>query len=258
MHPALDLDVPQLYRRDWRAAGRALRRLLADGDDTAQVFTIMRALNGATTPEGYRQLIETPGGGPIAYARVELAERLADRAWVDTFAHGTLGAAYRTFLDATGYSATGLAEVSSWERDGLVEHPYAWFGRRQRDVHDLWHLLTGYQADEVLGEACLVAFSFAQTRGLGWAAIAGGAALKSLAQAGTTLFARAVWEGYARGRAARWLLAEDYEALMAEPLDAARARLGIRAPVIYARAQAAMGDRLASFGRPTKAGAATV
>jgi ubiquinone biosynthesis protein COQ4 len=35
-------------------------------------------------------------------------------------------------------------------------------------VHDIWHVLTGYRRD-ALGEACLVAFSYAQTRGLGWA-----------------------------------------------------------------------------------------
>jgi ubiquinone biosynthesis protein COQ4 len=252
---APDLDVAALYRRDWRVAGQALRKLLVNADDTPQVFTIMRALNGASTPNGYRRLLDTQGAGRIAYHHPELAERLSDRAWVDGFAPGTVGAAYRAFVDKTGYSAQGLADTSSWDREGKVEHPYAWFGRRTRDVHDIWHILTGYHADEALGEACLVAFSFAQTRGLGWAAIATGAALKSLAQAGTTLFARAVWEGWQRGRAARWLLAEDYEALLTEPLDAARKRLRLSEPAIYPRARAAMGDELETFGRPEMAGA---
>src|SRR3546814_13526122 len=96
------------------------------------------------------------------------------------FAPGTVGAAYREFLETTGYSADGLAEVSKIIREDELAHPYAWFGRRTRDVHDIWHVMTGYKADESLGEACLVAFSYAQVGGLGWAWIAGAASLKSL------------------------------------------------------------------------------
>ena len=109
-----------------------------------------------------------------------------------------------------------------------MAHPYAWFGRRVRDTHDIWHVLTGYKADESMGEACLVAFSYAQVGGLGWAFIAGAASLKSLKVTGNRLFAKAVWEGYRHGRKAKWISGEDYEALLAEPLDAARARLGYR------------------------------
>ncbi len=104
--------------------------------------------------------------------------KLTDRAWIDGFAAGTVGAAYRDFLDGTGYSADGLVELSMAEgafQGSDVAHPYAWMGRRERDIHDLWHVLTGYKADEHLGEACLVAFSYAQTGGLGWGFIALGA-----------------------------------------------------------------------------------
>lgn len=233
-------------KREWGTALRALRKLLANGDDTVQVFRIMRALNADTSHRNYRRLIGTMEGGRLAYERVELAPRFCDRAWIDSFPEGSVGAAYRAFLDRTGYSADGLVELSVADpgipRD--VEHPYAWFGRRERDIHDIWHVLTGYEADEPLGEACLVAFSFAQTGGLGWAAIAVGAALKSLRITGSTAFARAVWEGRRHGKRAAWLHLEDYEALMAEPLDVARARLRIAEPVHYREAQ----RRLAAAG----------
>jgi ubiquinone biosynthesis protein COQ4 len=226
-------------KREWGAAFRALRRLLANGDDTVQVFRIMRALNGDTTHRNYRRLIASAEGGRLAYERVELAARFCDRAWIETFPDGSVGAAYRAFLDRTGYSADGLAEVSVAETDipPDLEHPYAWFGRRERDVHDIWHVLTGYEADEPLGEACLVAFSYAQTGGLGWAFIGAGAALKSLRITRDTAFARAVWEGWRHGRRAAWLHAEDYQALMAEPLEAARKRLRISEPLRYREAQ---------------------
>ncbi|USU08240.1 ubiquinone biosynthesis protein COQ4 [Sphingomonadaceae bacterium OTU29MARTA1] len=240
-------------KRAWRTAFDALRKLLADGDDTTQVFRIMRSLNVGDTANGYARLIATSDGGRIAYERVELAQRFSDRTWVDGFAPGTVGAAYREFLAATGYSADGLVEVSRLDPDETdVVHPYAWMGRRTRDVHDIWHVLTGYKADETMGEACLVAFSYAQTRGLGWAFIAGGAALKSLRATGGTLFARAVREGYRNGRRAAWLLGEDYEALMHEPIDAARARLRIAEPVAYRQAQTVLGATLASYASAQK------
>ena len=233
-------------KREWGTALRALRRLLANGDDTVQVFRIMRALNGDTSHRNYRRLIASAEGGRLAYERVELAPRLCDRAWIDSFPQGSVGAAYRDFLDRTGYSAIGLAEISVAETDipANLHHPYAWFGRRERDIHDIWHVLTGYEADEPLGEACLVAFSYAQTGGLGWAAIAVGAALKSLRITRDTAFARAVREGWRHGKRAAWLHLEDYEALMAEPLEAARTRLRIAEPRLYREAQ----RRLAAAG----------
>ncbi len=226
-------------KRDWGTALKAPRKLLANGDDTVQVFRIMRALNADTTHRNYRRLIASLEGGRLAYERVELAPRLCDRTWIESFPEGSVGAAYRAFLDRTGYSADGLVELSVADpgvpRD--VEHPYAWFGRRERDIHDIWHVLTGYEADEPLGEACLVAFSYAQTGGLGWAAIAAGAALKSLRITRDTAFARAVREGWRHGKQAAWLHLEDYEALMAESLAAARKRLRIAEPVRYREAQ---------------------
>lgn len=228
-------------KREWGTAFGALRKLLANGDDTTQVFRIMRALNGDVSQRSYRRLLTTAEGGRLAYEHVELAERLTDRAWIESFAAGTVGAAYRDFLDTTGYSADGLVEVSRAEgafQDGDVHHPYAWMGRRERDIHDIWHVLTGYKADEHLGEACLVAFSYAQTGGLGWAFIALGASLKSIRVTGELAFLRAVREGYRHGRRARWLHGEDYERLLAEPLADARRRLRIADPVRYREAQA--------------------
>ncbi len=167
----------------------------------------------------------------MAFERKEFADRLMDDAWLDSLPEGSVGAAYRTFIRAEQLSADGLAEVS---REGVSDvdnpHPYAWFARRTRDVHDIWHILTGYHRD-ALGEACLVAFSYAQTGGLGWALIAFGAASRARGTRHPTI--KAIWQGYKRGKAAKWLLGEDYERLMAEPLEAARKRLGITPPTIY-------------------------
>jgi ubiquinone biosynthesis protein COQ4 len=221
-------------KRDWVRAFAALRRLFRDKEDTAQVFEIMRALNGPDGGRGYARLLTTPGGGRIAYERLELAERLMDDAWLDGFADGTVGAAYRTFVRGEGLSAEGLAQES---RKGMAEaqidikHPYAWYGRRIRDIHDIWHILTGYGRDGT-GELCLVAFSYSQTKSLGWAAIAWGGWLRARGRPGKP-YRAAVMEGFRRGKAAAWLPGEDYERLLAEPLEGARARLGLTTPVAY-------------------------
>lgn len=221
------------YKQDVLTAFKAIRKLLADSNDTEQVFRIMRALNGPSMPRNFSRLLSTPDGRRMVYQRIELAERLADPDYVSRFAPGTVGAAYREFLEKTGYSADGLVRISNLNQEPIVEDAYMWFGRRTRDIHDIWHVLTGYRADESLGEAALVAFSYAQTGGKGWAFIAVAASLKSLRVSRSLGFARAVLEGYRSGRRAAWLLGEDYEKLLHEPIEAARLRLGIAQPVRY-------------------------
>jgi ubiquinone biosynthesis protein COQ4 len=236
-HPAGEVRDPRRFvrpRRRWFAALKALRRLMRDKEDTGQVFEIMGALNGPTTARNFERLLAAPGGGRLAYEHIELAPKLMDGAWLDGFAAGTVGAAYRDFVRSERLSADGLAAISRERRGTAVDdpHPYAWFGRRIRDSHDIWHVLTGYHRDG-LGEACLVAFSYGQTGSMGWAVIALGAALRSRRRRGRHPYARAIWQGYRRGKAARWLPAEDYMALLAEPLEAARRRLGITPPTLY-------------------------
>lgn len=220
-----------------RDVGRALRALFAlfrDKEDTQQVFEIMRALNGDAGRKAYARLLATPEGGRIAYERLELAPKLMDAAWLDAFPAGSVGAAYRDFIRSENLSADGLAaESRKGVAEGAVEarHPYAWFGRRMRDTHDIWHILTGYGRD-ALGEACLVAFSYQQTKGLGWALIAFGALTRAKGRAGKP-YRAAIREGFRRGKACAWLPGEDYERLLAEPLEAARQRLGLAPAAAY-------------------------
>lgn len=220
------------YKLQWRRAFAALGRLLRDKEDTVAVFEIMRALNGSSTADGYNRLLTTAQGGRIAYEREEVAELLSDDAWLASLPAESLGAAYRAFLRRNGFTPDGLVQTSKVGAPPIEQrHPYAWYGRRTRDVHDLWHVLTGYETDG-LGEACLVAFSYAQTKGLGWALIAVGAWQRAV-RSGLPRHARAILEGWRSGRAALWLPGEDYRALLAEPLDAARARLKLSPPAVY-------------------------
>src|SRR5258708_158486 len=102
--PALNLN----RRRDWKTAFRAMRDLLADPNNTHAVFRIMAALNAGIGAKNYHRLLQTAEGGRMAYQRIELVDLLTDRGWLNRFAPGTVGAAYRAFLEKTGYSAKGL------------------------------------------------------------------------------------------------------------------------------------------------------
>lgn len=215
-------------------AFRAFRKLIRDKEDTAQVFRIMEALTGRSASRGYGRMLGTVEGGRQAFLRDELAHRLDDPAWLARFAPGTVGAAYRGFREARGFTADGLAETArevAPEIDAL--HPLAWYSRRLRDVHDIWHVLTGYGTD-ALGEACVVSFSYGQTHNLGFGFIGWGAAREIQREARSIPARRAAFQAWRNGRRARWLPGLDYEALFAEPLEAARARLRIRPPTVYA------------------------
>lgn len=239
--PPVDRSV---YRLQPLRAAKALRKLIADKEDTAQVFEIMRSLSGKSIPKGYRRLISSPAGGRIAYEREEFCRRLSDTAWLNSFGPGTVGEAYRNFIAPRGLTAEGLADESRKLADSDVDapHPLAWYGRRLRDVHDIWHVLTGYGTDG-LGEACVVAFSYSQTRSLGFALIAHAGAHQYEKIGNGHPYRKAVMEAFRNGKAAAWLPELDYPALFAENLEAARARLGIKPPVTYQSIPAEQRDK---------------
>jgi ubiquinone biosynthesis protein COQ4 len=232
MHQTIDQRID--YKADWRAALGAAKKLIADPKDTPQVFVIMESLNGKSNASGYKRLLTTKNGGQLAYRQVELAAHLSKPENLAHFASGTVGHGYKNMMDATGYSADGLAEASNIEgQRSQAEHPHAWYARRTRDIHDIWHVLTGYSPDEPLDEACLVAFSYAQTKGLGWALIALFKIIDCRKLAFGRLQIKAIIEAYKNGKKAKWLPAENYLSLLQEPLGQARARLNIQRPAAY-------------------------
>jgi ubiquinone biosynthesis protein COQ4 len=212
---------------------RAFRKLVADKEDTAQVFEIMRALSGRSLARGYNHMLKTQEGGRQAYLAEELAHKLDDPVWLARFEPGTVGASYRAFREERGFTAEGLADEARKIGPQIdAQHPVVWYSRRIRDVHDIWHVLTGYKTD-ALGEACVVAFSYAQTRNLGFAFIGWGAAREIQREVRSVPARRAVWQAYRNGKAAHWLPGLDYEALFAQPLEVARQRLSIRPASVY-------------------------
>jgi ubiquinone biosynthesis protein COQ4 len=217
---------------DWPRARRALRTLIADPERTEQVFEITRALSGKSDVRMIRRLLRHPEGMALVAERPALLARLSDRAALAELPEGSLGRAYLAFMVAADLSADGLVDASmesADDREGYCEEAI-WFFDRLRDMHDLWHVLTGYGRDEA-GEAANLAFTYGQIGNPGIGLIVLAAALLG-PQGERFHWQRYLFGAWRRGRRASWLPAVRYEDLLALPLAEVRARLGIDPPEV--------------------------
>jgi ubiquinone biosynthesis protein COQ4 len=212
-------------------AFRALRALGKDPDDTAQVFRLLRALpNGDRV---FRRFRKTGSGARLLAEQPSLLSALSDREALRALPAGSLGRRYAEFMSTEQISPGGLvaASVQDAAPDRWLDEQHRFVGERLRDMHDLWHVVTGYGRD-LLGEASLLAFTFAQTRTPGIGVIVGYALWRSRAVPAAR---RMIWQGFRRGRGAAWLPAQEWERLLAEPLEAVRERLAVGPPPAYAQ-----------------------
>jgi len=207
-----------------------MRRLLKNPDDTAQVFTIVEALSGRSGERNLKKFRRTRFGAEVLSKRPSLLRTLRDRNALLDMPEGSLGRAYLRFVDEEGINADGLVDASetgSLRRAKQIEidEDLELFADRMRDMHDLWHTVTGYKGD-LLGEAALLAFSFAQTWNPGIGFIVSVALLR-MGRFRAYGAQRLVLEGFTRGLKAAWLPAEDWEALLPLELGEVRRRLRV-------------------------------
>jgi ubiquinone biosynthesis protein COQ4 len=208
-------------------AVRAVRQLMANPEDTSQVFTIFRALRGRSGIKAFRRFAASPTGAAVLSEKRQLLATLSDRAWLAAQPEGSFGRRYFEFMEAEKLTAEGLVQASqSWETDP-VPAEMELFRARMRDAHDLTHVLTGYGRDG-LGEVCLLAYMYAHNRNLGAALLV----LMSL-QKMPRVARRAVYQAWRDGKQARWLQDQDYEALLSRPLEDVRRELNIADPSMY-------------------------
>ena len=212
-------------------AMRAIRVLLATGD-TRQIFVILRAMRGNTVNRNFRRFAQSPTGRAILAERRDIYPVLTDRARLRALPDGSLGRAYLAFMEEEDLSAQALVQASdSWEHDPLPPD-IDLFRTRMREMHDVSHIVTGYGRDP-LGELCLLTHTYRQQGNLGRIMIvmmAWGRLPKPAR--------RAVFEAWRNGKTCAWLADQDWEALLARPLDAVRRELSVTMPALY-RAMAA-------------------
>jgi ubiquinone biosynthesis protein COQ4 len=218
------------------------RKLIADKEDTEQVFHIIAALRGRKFRTIAGKFWHSEKGQRILASNQRLIDVLDDHDSIKKLPAGTVGRAYVDFMEREGLSAAGLeAEYEKFTDVGVrFEDGIDRYGDRLRDTHDMLHVLTGYGRD-ALGEQCVLAFTYAQNRnlGVGFIAYAGGFELKRRVAPSAPIMA-AIREGHRIGNAAQNIVHEDIAELLKEPLVDARKRLGIAEPVIYRKAHEAM------------------
>lgn len=228
--------APQKYKRkriEPLKAWRAIKALIADKEDTGQVFKIVDALSGGADDRMYRRFMTTETGQRVVAEKRDLITLLNDRERLKKLPEGTLGRTYYEFMAEENLTADGLVAASE-EAPRRNDRPEGAmiFGDRMRDSHDLWHVTTSYGRDG-LGELSQLAFYYAQTRnrGIGFIVLIG--AMNTHKRAPQLGVWRAVREGYRLGKAAKWLPAADWEALLEKPLVEVRQQLGMGVPAIY-------------------------
>ncbi|ABC63200.1 Coq4 family protein [Erythrobacter litoralis] len=211
------------------------RKLVADKEDTAQVFHIIEATKSKKSHRQAWDFVQSEEGQRLLSEGVDIPTVLDDHErWTDC-GPDTVAQHYIRFMKREGLSAAGLvAESHRWlPPEKRLPDLTEWYFERLRDTHDLFHVLTGYGRD-ALGEQALLGFSYEQNHnpGILFIAYAGAREIKKATGTKAPLYA-VVKEGRQLGRAAQKLAHMDVERVMRENLDAARARLGIGKPVIY-------------------------
>lgn len=222
-------------------AWRALKKLIADPDRTDQVFVIIDALDGNSGEKQFRRFSATPVGQRVLSEERDILTHLSDRKALHSMPEGSLGKTYATFMSAEQISADGLvnASMEGAGKDNRDDVDRRRYGMRMRDSHDLWHVATGYNRD-LLGEAMLLTFTFAQIRSPGIGVIIAMAFFRAGSIPGAR---RMIRQAYKRGQQASWLPGADWENLLSRPLDDVRSVLGLQDIPIYQEMRSREGER---------------
>jgi len=216
------------------------RKLIADKEDTEQVFHIIRALSGNSFTKRAREFWSSSIGKSLLAEPQNLVEILDDHKSLRKLPMGTVAHAYCDFMEREGLSAQGLVDELDKYRpaDMYFNDQVDWYFRRLRDTHDLMHVLTGYGRD-ALGEQCVLAFTYSQQPALAhlFLGYAGAYEIARRATVKVPVF-RAVREGQKSGKACPRLVEMSIRELLAMPLEDARQKLGISQGRYYKQAHA--------------------
>lgn len=241
--PFIDPARPKMRIKPLKAWGH-MRKLIADKEDTAQVFHIIEALNGDSLRKDIKRFCSKPNGTNLIQDRRPLATIMDDHAPIEALPANTVGRAYLAFMKREGLTAAGLVKESLINRGNRNEYDddIAWYADRLRDTHDLYHVLSGYGRD-ALGEASLLAYTHSQHGGAGINFIAFMGAREVSKHVPREANIKAVFkEARANGKAAARIIDQDIEALLREPLEAARERMNIAKPAAYRNALRVISD----------------
>ncbi|GAB5455150.1 MAG: hypothetical protein Hens2KO_13790 [Henriciella sp.] len=235
--PFIHPDRPIPRRRPLKA-WRHMQQLIADKEDTAQVFHIIEALNGKSNRKDFARFMQSKTGPGLLKKRTFLPDILDDHTPLKSLPKGSVGRTYVEFMEREGLTAHGLVDESLQQRAHHTKYDddLLWYSDRLRDTHDMYHVLTGYGRD-ALGEDALLGYTHSQHGGLGVSFIAFMGNRQIAKEAPKEARVKDVLaEGRRNGKAAKRIIEQDIVALLDQPLDEVRERLNIKKPVLYREA----------------------
>ena len=222
-------------------AMREMRALRADPDDTAAAIRVIAALSGNSVRRNFRRFKRSPRGARILREKRDLYDVLTDRERLRAMPPASLGRTIIDWFDRESISTEGLAQASKAARGGPergVSEDEQVFGSRLLHLHDVFHVLAGYDRD-LRGESAVLAFTIAQNYNRGVAYLV----LDALREEGwNSPGGKLIREGYRRGKRAKRLMEQDWEELLTRPIDEVREELGVGSPPDY--------EQLRSAGAP--------
>jgi ubiquinone biosynthesis protein COQ4 len=197
---------------------RALHNLMRDPEDTLQIFVLAVALDKDHIPGVLFRFLCEPGGLELLQDQPAIDASTIDLQALAALPEGTLGHTYAHHLMEHDL------DPDLFQAPPALPPAVAYFAQRFRQCHDVWHVLTGYEAN-VAGEIALQAFCHGQlgTPAPALAAITG-SLQRSLSE---PLVALRAWDAYQRGKRARFLLSVRWEELWDVPLHELRRRFHI-------------------------------
>lgn len=213
---------------------KAIIALSKDNEDTEQVFHVIDALKGSSDRKYFKIFSKSEIGKKILKERIHLVDTLKDKESLSKLPKNTLGYKYYEFIYKENLSPEELIDASekSKKEFGNRTEDEIFFNIRKRDMHDLWHVATGYGRD-ALGELSLLAFTYAQEQNRGIGAIALYGYWKVGREFPDFNLRKVIREGYKNGKNATLWSCEDWEELIKLPIDEVREKINSKKPELY-------------------------
>ena len=227
--------------RNLKLARRALQALGENPDDTAQAIVAIAAMSGNSNERLFKRFKKSPRGQQILDERRDLYEILCDRERLLAMPEGSLGRTICEWFIRENLSAEGLAGASQAAAEQFPDRPVnvdeeaRVFGSRLLNLHDVFHVLAGYDRD-MRGEIAVLAFTVPQTWNTGIAYLVWRSFTRNPWNSEPS---RLIRQALRRGLRAKWLVDQDWESLFEQPIDEVRERLGIGPPPVYEQLRSA-------------------
>lgn len=226
-------EIRKSNRRHPVVAWKAMQRLFENGEATGEVFKIIEALKGNSLTQHVARMARSEDGKRLLDEKPDILKQLEDREALRQLPEDSLGRTYLRFVEMEDLSADGLMDAAmAAPKQGARNTEEIWFSERQRDTHDLFHVVTGYGRDG-LGEISLLEFGCSQAKNLGIRFVVYMSNRRSRQEGNWQYIEPCMREAKELASRTSWLNGQDWERLLPLPLEEVRKELGIETPQVY-------------------------